>query len=230
MAATPSLAAAPPGLVELLRDLETSLGGALAIVTGRPIADVDRLLAPLSLCAAGVHGAEIRMKSGGAVERVAPGLPASAVAAAKDVADLHPGLIVEVKSAAVAVHYRLAEAQSAEVEQRLRVLLSHLDAGLELRRGQKVFELIWRHVSKGGAVGHFMQHPPFVGHRPIMIGDDRTDLSAFAMARSLGGQGLRVAGEFFDAEQADFGGPAGVRQWLRELADRLAAAPNIGVG
>ena len=87
----------------------------------------------------------------------------------------------------------------------------------------KVAELIGKQVSKGAALQSFMTRPPFADRRPVMIGDDSTDLSAFAAAEFFGGKGLRVAGEFFGREAADFGGAAEVRQFLSALADSLEA-------
>jgi len=223
IAQTPQGVVTPPGLVHLLSRLSRALGGALAIVSGRTIADVDRLLFPLRPRAAGVHGAEIRAEAEGAVEFVAAALDPWLVAAVKSIAELDPGIIVEPKGASIAVHYRLAANEGAAIEQRLRALLPRLANGVELREGRKVAELIGKQVSKGAALQGFMSHAPFADRRPVMIGDDSTDLSAFSAAEFLGGKGLRVAGEFFGREAADFGGAAEVRQFLSALADSLEA-------
>jgi trehalose 6-phosphate phosphatase len=230
IAATPTGVVAPPGLVDLLEKLQQELDGALAIVSGRSIADLDLLLAPAFFCAAGVHGAEIRENSGGEVRLIAPRLSAAFVESVRSLSDLHPGIIVETKSAAIAVHYRQAEQQAGEVERRLREMLPQSEDHLDLRPGKKVTEVIQKHVSKGAAVQSFMHQPPFSDRLPVMIGDDFTDLSAFEAAESFGGRGLRVAGEFFDPVGADFGGTAAVRQWLGELSVRLSAARSGGGG
>ncbi len=224
IAQTPQGVVTPPGLVHLLARLSKVLDGALAIVTGRPIADVDRLLFPLRPRAAGVHGAEIRAEVDGDVQLIAAKLDPWLVSAVNDIADLDPGIIVEPKGASIAVHYRLAEDEGSAIEQRLRGLVPEGPHGVEMRPGRKVAELIDRQVSKGAALNSFMQKPPFADRRPIMIGDDRTDLSAFAAAERLGGKSLRVAGEFFGREAADFGGTAEVRQFLSALADVIAAS------
>ncbi len=228
IAATPAGIAAPPDLAALLQRLAQALDGALAIVSGRPIADIDRVLAPARFCAAGVHGAEIRATADGEVKLIAPALDAPFIDSVRDLSNLHPGIVVEPKSAAIAVHYRLAEHQAGEVERRLRALMPRSDDSLDLRPGKMVAEVIQKHVSKGAAVESFMHHAPFSARFPVVIGDDHTDLSAFQAAESLGGRGLRVAGEFFDAASADFGGTAEVRQWLLELSDRIAAVRTGG--
>ncbi len=222
IAKRPELAKTPPGLVDLLLELSNRLDGAMAIVTGRAIATLDTLLAPARLRAAGVHGAEIRARAGGKVELLATPLERSFVKAVRELARLHPGVLVEPKTSAIAVHYRGAEAQAAELERRLRALIPLAGGAHDLRPGKKVMEVTPRNVSKGAALREFMRRPPFHGRRPIVIGDDFTDLSAFEAAKAFGGKGLRVAGEFFPAAEADFSSTAETRKWLRDLADRLA--------
>ncbi len=226
IASTPTGAVAPPGLAELVQNLALALDGALAIVSGRPIADLDRLLAPARFCAAGVHGAEIRESADGEVRLIAPPLTVAFIESVRDLAQLDPGIVIEPKSAAIAVHYRQAEQQAGEVERRLRELVPASDDSLDLRSGRKVSEVIQKHVSKGAAVQSFMHQPPFSDRLPVMIGDDFTDISAFEAVESFGGRGLRVAGEFFEPSVADFDGTADVRRWLVDLSDRIAAARN----
>jgi trehalose 6-phosphate phosphatase len=228
IAATPTGAVAPPGLAELVESLALALDGAVAIVSGRPIADLDLLLAPARFCAAGVHGAEIRETADGEVRLIAPRLTGSFIESVRELARLHPGIVVESKSAAIAVHYRQAEQQAGEVERRLRELMPKSDDSLDLRPGRKVAEVVQKHVSKGAAVQSFMHHAPFSDRLPVMIGDDFTDISAFEAVESFGGRGLRVAGEFFDPSVADFGGTADVRRWLVELSDSIAAVRADG--
>ena len=223
IAATPTGACAPPGLVELLQELSSRLGGAMAIVSGRDIAAIDDLLAPLRPRAAGAHGSEMRGDAGGEGQKIAPVLSPAFVEAVRDLGKLDPGIVVEIKDAAVAVHYREAPDCAAEVERRLALALPLSSAPLDLRPGRMVVEVMDRNVSKGAALHSFMQRAPFSGRRPIMIGDDVADLAAFAAAEQFGGKGLRVAGEFFDAASADFDGTAAVRQWLHKLAVRISA-------
>jgi trehalose 6-phosphate phosphatase len=209
--------------LDLLQELFVRLDGAMAIVSGRDIAAIDALLAPLRPRAAGAHGSEMRDDAGGEVQKLAPGLSPPFVEAVRDLAKLDPGIVVEIKDAAVAVHYREAPDCAAEVGRRLALALPLADGPMDLRPGRMVVEVMDSNISKGAALHSFMQRPPFSGRRPIMIGDDVADLTAFAAAETFGGKGLRVAGEFFDAAGADFDGTAAVRQWLHKLADRISA-------
>ena len=223
MAATPGGVWPEPGLVELLQKLAQNLDGALAIVTGRPLSDIDRLLAPTLLRGAGVHGAEVRDEAGGPVREAAPPLREDFVDAVRRLEEIAPGVLVERKNAAIAVHYRLAETMGPEVERRLRALLSEAGEALDLRPGRMLVEAVPHTVSKGEALRAFMRKPPFAGRLPIMIGDDSGDVVAFEAAEAMGGRGLRVAGEFFSSGDAHFSGTAAVRQWLEQLSGRISA-------
>jgi trehalose 6-phosphate phosphatase len=218
IAATPDDVVVPDGLVSLLDALTHQLQGALAIVTGRPIADVDRFLAPLAPVAAGIHGAEIRAAPDGVTQCKAEPIDAAVIAAVFRLCEQEPGTIVEVKSASIAVHYRLA---TPLAEPRIEAgLLRILDAGpdhLILCAGRKVLEIVPRHVSKGASLQALMELPAFRDRRPIMIGDDVSDRSAIEAADRLGGSGLRVAGGMFAPHEAAFSGPADVRAWLAAL-------------
>jgi trehalose 6-phosphate phosphatase len=224
LAATPDATLPPPGLVDLLQNLSRALDGALAIVTGRPLADIDRLLAPALFRGAGVHGAEVRDATGGKVRAAAPPLTTSFVDSVRDLEVSLPGVLVEPKGAGIAVHYRHAVDKGAEVERRLRALLQKSGLELDLRPGKMLIEVLPNHVSKGGAVNAFMRQTPFFGRTPVVIGDDRGDIGAFEAAELLGGRGLRVAGEFFSPGHAQFSGTAEVRRWLEHLSGRISAA------
>jgi trehalose 6-phosphate phosphatase len=219
IARRPELARPPEAMAALLKRLAEKLGGALAILSGRAIADVDKLTAPLRLPAAGVHGAERRRDPDGAVVATTPPIPADLLDEARRVAGARSGLIVEAKTYAIAMHYREAPEAAADLEPALRALVARRSNDYVLREGRRVFEIAPRAASKGAALEDFMRAPPFAGRRPIMIGDDATDESAMAAARRLGGEGWKVAGEHFPAADADFTNPAQVFSWLRALAD-----------
>lgn len=144
--------------------------------------------------------------------------------AVRRVASEHPALLVESKRLSLAVHYRHAPASGPLIEAALQRLLA--EDGLDhlmLARGRKVLEIVPRHISKGAALEAIMALPAFCGRRPVMIGDDVTDQSAFAAATRLGGISLKVAGELFSPAEADFSGPAEVREWLSRRAERPAS-------
>lgn len=223
IAPTPAAATTPDGLVTVLETVTKLLGGALAIVSGRTIADVDRLLDPLMPVAAGIHGAEMRTIPGGTVARRTQAMDADVVAAVYRAAAAEPGVGVELKYASLAVHYRLAPAAGPRIEAALVKILANGPDHLMLCPGRRVLELVPRDVSKGTALEALMALPEFRGKIPVMIGDDVTDQSAFNAAHRFGGHGLRVAGEHFASTDAQFSGPAEVREWLANLARSLAS-------
>lgn len=204
----------PNGLPALLESLRETLDGALAIVTGRPIADVDRLLGPARFVAAGVHGAEYRSDPCEIVRHAALPLDPVFVARLEGLAARFPGVRVENKGPTVALHWRDAPDCEAALGEALEAVLAQAPDHLELRRGRRVFEIVPLHVSKGAALEILCGLERFAGRRPIMIGDDLTDESALASAERLGGVGFRVAGETFPPDAADFASPRQVREWL----------------
>lgn len=221
IASTPDAVAIPPDLIELLRRLDRSLDGALAIVTGRLIADIDRFLAPLRLVVAGGHGAEYRTSAEEITRPTALPIDHDLVERVIDLARHTPGLLIEPKVATLAVHYRQIPEAARAVEIELRRILADGPDHLELSYGRKVFEICPRHVSKGAAIECLSGLPAFQGRRPIMIGDDITDGSAFDAVKRCNGLALRVAGETFPREIADFSGPSAVRRWLWNFTERI---------
>jgi trehalose 6-phosphate phosphatase len=199
-------------------------GGALALVSGRPIHDLDRLFAPLVLPAIGGHGAEIRLRGGGAASRIGD-LPAAMRKYLTDVATAGSGIVAEDKGYSVALHYRKAP----QHEQRLR---EHVAAGraafpaevTEVLPGKAMFEVMRPDINKGDAVRALLAEPPFAGRVPVFIGDDVTDESVFAVLPALGGKGFSVSRQF-DGLAGIFESPVHVRRALRQLAARGMAKP-----
>lgn len=217
----------PSGLGALLESLHDALDGAVAILTGRPIAEVDRLFASVPLAVAGVHGAEYRTHGAGDVRPAALPLDPSLTEALRAVVDRRPGTRFEDKGAGVAIDWRAVPERETEIETDLLDLLANGPDHLELRRGRRLFEIVPRHVSKGAALEVLAGLDRFAGRRPIMIGDDYCDVSAFAAAEALGGIGFRVAGETFPFESADFASPREVREWLSLLLARARARQRV---
>ncbi len=223
IALTPDQVVVPPGLVELLLRVSKGLDGALAILTGRQLGEIDALLAPAEFVGGGVHGAELRTAPGGPIIRVATAIPEALVAELTALAERMPGIITEPKGPGLAVHYRLAPDLKPVIEAELRKLLPQYGDDLVLCPGRKLFEIIAAGHSKGTALETIAQLPAFAGRRPVMIGDDLGDVPALAAAQRLGGAGLRVAGEHFGRANVDLEGPEGVIAWLAKLADLLEA-------
>ena len=180
---------ADPPLRRLLERLHDAAGGALALVSGRTIADLDRIMAPLVLPAAGTHGAELRFAdgrreavAGAALDDVQPALAAFVAA--------HPGTLLENKGAAIAVHYRRAP----DLHDRIVGLLEGAVArdDLMIQRGKMVAEIKHRATNKGTAIATMMAGAPFAGRLPLFIGDDLTDEHGFDTVNRLGGMSIKV--------------------------------------
>lgn len=207
----------------LLRDLaaaQNALDGALALVSGRPIAELDGLFAPLRLAASGVHGAELRRKPDGVVTSLTAGqLGDEAWAALCRLLAEFPGSYAENKGVSFAVHYPNPGTDIARLESALRSLMQRIAVPgdeLHLIAGHAVFEMQLRGFDKGRAIRRFMKQPPFLGRKPIFIGDDEIDRAGFATALKLGGFAYSV-GIVVPGLSGRFENPDAVRAWLHEL-------------
>ncbi len=220
IAAHPELVAVPPGLVDTLGRIAQWLDGAVAVVSGRPIAQIDRFLDPLALSVAGVHGAE-RRRADGSMARL-PVQPLQAVEeAAARLVRAHPSLRLEIKRGSLAVHYR----QEPELE---ALCLATMEAaiarspGLTLLRGKRVVEAKPAAASKGRAIEAFLEEAPFAGRRPVFIGDDVTDEAGFAVVQARGGLAVKVGpGPTSASERLD--DPAAMREALERALARHTA-------
>ncbi|WP_295857650.1 trehalose-phosphatase [uncultured Xylophilus sp.] len=221
IAPTPDAVRIATGLVPTLAALHRLLGGALAIVTGRPIADIDHYLAPLELPAAGEHGAQYRMVDGSRPALDQPPL-AAAVQAMEQLAALHPGLLVEHKDHSVALHFRHAPELESLCFDAVQAVVAGRP-GVEVLHGKCVFEVKPAGVNKGQAIGVFMSAPPFAGRTPIFVGDDVTDESGFVAVQRFGGRGIKI-GEGPTQAQHRCLSPAALRGWLASARTTLAPA------
>lgn len=208
IAPRPDAVKVPPDLPGLLNRLATRLDGALAIVSGRPLAQLDALL-PVGLAMAGDHGATLRPAPGAAVEHLPlPSPPAAWLAAAEAIAARHPGTLVEPKSHGFVLHYRAAPDAGPPAQAALHALIAD-NAEFVLMPARKAWEVKPTAVSKATAVAGLMGRAPFAGRTPVYVGDDVTDEAGMAAARAAGGIGLKL--------QDVFGTPAALREWLARL-------------
>jgi len=206
IAARPQDVVVPPDLVADLTTARDWLGGALAIVSGRRLDDLDRLLEPLRLDCGAEHGALLRRS--GVVEAQGRAVPPAWRAQIERSAQAMPGVLVEDKHCGIAVHYRQAPHHAAEIEAMLRALVA-TDNRFAVLPARMAFELRDAQVNKGSAVRTFLQAPPFAGRKPVFVGDDTTDEDGMREAESRNGLGLHVARVFG-------GTPANVREWLKK--------------
>lgn len=206
IAPRPAAVRVPPGLPPLLARLAARLEGALAIVSGRGLDDLDGLL-PVRLPLAAEHGAAFRPHPAGAVTR--PTLPRPPAAwhdrAAAFVAAT-PGALLEAKPHGLVLHYRGAPEAGPAAGALLRDLLAEAPGDFALLPAHMAWEIRPAAVSKASAVAWLMQRPPFAGRVPVFIGDDVTDEDGMDEARRRGGAGWRL--------QDAFGTPAALHAWL----------------
>lgn len=222
--------AVDPGLGALLDRLQGALDGALALVSGRTIAVIDRLLSPRRYAAAGLHGLEMRSEPGGMVEIFEDAiLPAAARDATEALAAVQPGIVIEDKGRTLALHYAIGFTGRAMLEQALENIVQRLAPGWTVQSGRRLLELRPSNVDKGLACERLMAQPRFAGRAPVIIGDDMTDLHAFDYARRVGGLTISVDDRIAHAADVRLNAPADARAWLVRLHRRLLDDPGLGV-
>lgn len=222
LALQPEAVQLAPGLVSLLAQWSRALHGALALVSGRRLADLDAFLAPLQLPVAAEHGAERRLANGVQQRVPRPALQRVSRVAAT-LARQHAGLRMEHKCSTVALHYRHAPALEAVCLAAMSEAVLR-SPGLTLLHGKYVLEAMPASVDKGQAIAAFMVEPEFAGRQPVFVGDDATDEAGFAWVQSAGGLGLKV-GPGPSIARHRCPDPFALRQWLESGMARLQAAP-----
>jgi trehalose 6-phosphate phosphatase len=172
--------------------LKASLGGALALVSGRPITFLDTVLDPFRFDVAGLHGAQIR--TGGEL-RSQSDVPDAMHEATRDLvrfANSNVGVIVEDKRISIALHWRLAPQLKDEAMELMRAIAARMGPGIRLQEGKAVAELVPAGASKGNAIAWIMNSAPYAGRQPVFIGDDITDEAGFEAVNALGGLSIRI--------------------------------------
>lgn len=201
-------------LLDLIANLHRASGGAMALVSGRMISDLQSRIGLPQLPLAGLHGLERRDSTGRLWIHAAPPAAKGAIKEAlAPVLARHPGLLLEDKGLTLALHYRLAPQLAGYVHQLMGRLTELAGPGLELQRGKRVVEIKPAGVDKGTAVAEYLAEPPFKGRRPVFIGDDLNDEHGFAEVNRLDGISIKVGR---GASCARFRLPdvAAVRLWL----------------
>jgi trehalose 6-phosphate phosphatase len=216
IAAAPDQVTVPLGLPGLLRGLADRLDEAVALVSGRPIADLDRWLAPLRLPIAGLHGLECR-RPDGTLDRLAP--PAWIARLRPEMAAFaraHPGVLLEEKPLSLALHYRAVPAEAVAVRAFVDACATQLGEAAIAQRGKMVVELRPAGHDKGSAIDAFMTAAPFEGRRPVFVGDDLTDEHGFAVVNRRGGLSIRVGAPTETAARWALPDVAAVLAWLEQ--------------
>jgi trehalose 6-phosphate phosphatase len=224
LAARPDDVVTPAGLVATLARAERKLAGALALISGRSIDDVDCLFAPLQLRASGVHGAEIRLDPDApTTPTAAADLPQSLLAALTRAVQPFPGVFVENKRFSFTVHYRLAPSAERPLRDIVKQLVDSIPIAVDIMDAHCAIEIKSPCFDKGGAIAAFLSTSTFRGRTPIFVGDDTTDESGFALVTARGGFAYSVGRPRPGAIGA-FSEPRAVREWLAEFAARGGGA------
>jgi trehalose 6-phosphate phosphatase len=225
LAPTPREVWVPPGLSKTLNRLLIRTSGALALVSGRSLNDIDLIFAPEQFPAVGGHGAEMRISTDSeAVATHAPPMDKELKRRLAAIAKLSPGILLEDKGYSLALHYRLAPHAEKAIYAAVSLIRADLpNAPIEVLPGKCVCEIKHSGFNKATGVLELMTHEPFKGRRPIFIGDDVTDEAVFGIMPDLGGLAFSV-GRRATGVAGHFDEPRDVREWLAHLLDDEAAA------
>ena len=218
LAETPQGVHVSTNLKHLLEDVRWRLDGALALVSGRSLANLDNLFSPLKLIASGVHGCERRTADGHVLR---PEVDAATIARVRsqlaDFVRSHEGLLLEDKHYAIAMHFRRAPDMKDEVYRVMNEALVQLGPTFALQAGKSVLELRPGAWTKGSSITAFMQEAPFIGRTPVFIGDDVTDEDAFEVVNDLNGVSIRVGPAAATRAKHRLGGVSEVLRWLNTV-------------
>jgi trehalose 6-phosphate phosphatase len=218
LAPTPREVWVDPNLLRSLETLHSALDGAVALISGRTIADIDLLFSPLLLPAVGGHGAEFRPDI--AQDRSVPApLPEPIKREFAMIAKLGRGILVEDKGYALALHYRLVPDKGPAVSAAVEKIRNLLPSGaVEILHGKCVVEIKPVGLTKGIGVEAMMKEKAFAGRRPIFIGDDVTDETVFPIIPRYRGRCFSVS-RVVEGTDGCFADPAAVRGWISRAAE-----------
>lgn len=193
IADSPQAIVVAQSLRALITEVHRACGGALALVSGRMVSDLQERINLPQLPLAGLHGLERRDGAGRLWRNATPPAAKQAIAdALRPLLARHPGLLFEDKGLTLALHYRQAPALAAYVHRRMAQLAQLHGPGLELQRGKFVVEIKPAGVDKGTAIAQYLAEPPFAGRQPVFIGDDQNDEHGFAAVNAQGGISIKV--------------------------------------
>jgi trehalose 6-phosphate phosphatase len=214
LADTPNAVRVDPPLLDLIGSLHRHSGGALALISGRMIADLQERLGLRQLPMAGLHGLERRDSAGRLWIHAAPPATKSSIKEAlAPILARHPGLLLEDKGLTLALHYRLAPAMAGYVHRVMARFASAAGQGLELQRGKYVVEIKPAGIDKGSAIAEYLAEFPFKGRRPVFMGDDLNDERGFAEVNRHDGISIKV-GEGPSCARFRLPDVAAVHAWL----------------
>lgn len=217
IAERPEAIVVEPMLPGALARLSDRLGGALAVISGRPLAFLDERLGPERFDAAGMHGLEYRLRG-----EAKPCRPEEHPALRRAVGDLEKaiqpiGALLEDKGCSVAVHWRLVPEHADEARRIAQSVATELGPDYRIQWGKAVAEILPAAAGKGRVIERFLEEPPFRGRMPVFVGDDLTDEDGFLTVNARGGVSVRV-GAGATVARARIGTPARLRHCLSAWA------------
>jgi trehalose 6-phosphate phosphatase len=223
LAETPQSVEVPQQLKRALMALDLQSGGATSFVSGRSMADLDRLFAPLRLAAVAGHGAELRARAEVVAQRYEAAIPLDLRRRLEEFGATHEGILVEDKGYSLALHYRLVPQSGPSVHAVVAAICAdYPQYPLDVLAGKFVVEVKPNAFSKGTGIRELMKAAPFRGRQPIFIGDDVTDVAAFAVLPEFDGIGFSVGREL-PGVAGFFQTPSDVRAWLYRVVDTVEA-------
>ena len=219
IAPTPDAARVPDCLPPLLIALREALGGAVAIVSGRPIEQIDGFLGAAVPAVAGLHGLERRTADGGIARSPVPQNDLHAVRALlQEFAAEHAGVLLEDKTHTLALHYRATPSLRDDCRNVVNAALEGALQGWQVIEGKFVFEIRPPGPTKGSAIEAFMGEAPFLGRTPVFCGDDISDEDGFEVVNARGGLSVRVGDGAATRAAAQVGTVGELRDWLKRVA------------
>jgi trehalose 6-phosphate phosphatase len=227
LAPTPDAIDVPPDLPRRLEELLRRTSGALALVSGRTISDLDHIMRPVKLPAIGGHGSEMRLSGSSEVQAVSvKPMDVHLKRRFFAIANFSSGILTEDKGYSITLHYRLAPHAERYIFDSVAAIRADLpDAPIEVMNGKFVVEIKNEGFSKGTAVRELMKLPPFEGRQPIFLGDDVTDETVFAIMGDIDGIAFSV-GRKAQGVAGHFDSPHDVRQWLAHMIKDQSGPPR----
>jgi trehalose 6-phosphate phosphatase len=215
----PAEVTAEAQLIDLLGALSSAVDGALSLISGRSIAEIDRIFAPARFAAAGSHGAELRLHPRDEIDTTSHALPSDILSRLSEFAASHEGLLLEHKSGGASLHYRMAPELETRCRQLMDELMGEIEQDFRLIPGKMVLELAPRGHNKGQAIAAMMHRRPFAGRRPVFVGDDVTDEDGFVTVNAMRGISVHVGEDPGSAAAYSLGSVADVRRWLESIME-----------
>lgn len=229
LAEHPEAVNVPVQLSQILQQLDTRLGGALAMASGRNIDVLDRLLSPYRGSAIGVHGTERRINAGAVLQTLSIPLPGALRQSIADIVARYPGAFIEDKGSAIAVHERGDGLMAIALADALQALCCRFAPGWQCLSGRRVVEIKPAGIDKGKGIAWLMQQPPFAGAMPVALGDDITDLDMFAAVMDRGGLTLAVGERIAGDGHLHLRSPAAVLRFLEAWSASTAVETRADV-